>query len=97
MQALFSSFEHRSPSIAAQGNSFRHHTSKQRNPVFFHVFGEPAEHSKHKIGIATPSSQDLKQRGNPVEGPNIIYEVASASTARVSGIDPLGSRCSKNG
>jgi hypothetical protein len=58
---------------------------------------EPAEHSKHKIGTESPSSQSLKQRGNPVEGPNIIYEVAVASTARVSGIDPLGSRCSKNG
>jgi hypothetical protein len=31
----------------------------------------------------------------PVEGPIIIYEVEDASTARVSGIDPLGIRCSK--
>jgi transposase InsO family protein len=43
-------------------------------PVIFHVKREPAKHSKHKIG-SKPSSQDLKQRGNPVEGPSIIYEV----------------------
>ena len=40
------------------------------------MIGNPAEHSKHKIGGRAPSSQDLKQRGDPVEGPSIIYEVA---------------------
>lgn len=41
------------------------------------------------------SSLRLKRRRVPVEGPSIIYEVEDASTARASGIDPLGIRCSK--
>jgi len=34
------------------------------------------------------------QHEGPVEGSSIIYEVASASTARVIGVDPLGKSCS---
>ena len=41
------------------------------------------------------SSQSFKQRKAPVEGPNIIYEVDFASTARARGIDPLGSSSSR--
>ena len=54
---------------------------------------EPAKHSKHKIGSNRRLHRACNSVDDPVEGPNIIYEVASASTARVSGIDPLGSRC----
>jgi len=41
------------------------------------------------------SLQCLKQRRVSVEGPIIIYEVETASTASARGIDPLGIRCSK--
>jgi len=36
----------------------------------------------------------FKQTGFPVEGPSIIYEVLTASTARLRGIDPLGTAAS---
>ncbi len=36
----------------------------------------------------------FKQTGFPVEGPSIIYEVLTASTARLRGIDPLGTAVS---
>lgn len=41
------------------------------------------------------SSLRLKRHRIPVEGPSTIYEVEDASTARASGIDPLGILCSK--
>jgi transposase InsO family protein len=64
--------------------------------VVFHEQWDPAHHNEHKIcGTNAQSLQRLKQHEGPVEGPSIIYEVEVASTARVRGIDPLGSRCSK--
>ena len=36
----------------------------------------------------------FKQTGFPVEGPSIVYEVLTASTARLRGIDPLGTAAS---
>ena len=53
--------------------------------------GVSINHNEHKIRHLTFWSLPyLKQSEVPVEGPNIIYEVLTASTAPQRGIDPLG-------
>ena len=56
-----------------------------------HSLGVSINHNEHKIRHLTFWSLPyLKQSEVPVEGPNIIYEVLTASTALQRGIDPLG-------
>ena len=56
---------------------------------------EPAEHNKHKIGGAVFTG--LETAWEPSGRSEHYLRGQGASTARVRGIDPLGSRCSENG
>jgi hypothetical protein len=80
---------------AKRGLAWNERFSNAESASGLHVKRDPAQHNEHKISANAQSSQCLKQRRVPVEGPIIIYEVDIVSTALARGIDPLGIRSSK--